>query len=217
MECPLTNQKYLLFQHPSPLSNLAEHDLVVNNEHYSSIEQYYQASKFKEDSAVRQSIMHCSDQREIKRLGRKRVKGQMIDRRRALKQLDDRFEDVMSAGLAAKFDTEGSHQDHLLRTSECILVDSTHGNLWGIGRDFTRDNEPQLFLSRTNWVGTNWLGMKLMRIRSSLIRSRTDIHSEEDATTVKPSLSLLKGEQEGKEDDQKSLQGDDTSILPSQQ
>lgn len=213
MECPLTNQKYLLFQHPSPLSNLAEHDLVVNNEHYSSMEQYYQASKFKEDSAVRQSIMHCSDQREIKRLGRKRVKGQMIDRRQALKQLDDRFEDVMSAGLAAKFDTEGSHQDHLLRTSECILVDSTHGNLWGIGRDFTRDNEPQLFLSRTNWIGTNWLGMKLMRIRSDLNRPPTSINHQKDATAVELTPFPLEGEPEEKEEDQKSPHSEGSLIL----
>ena len=217
LECPLTKQKYLLFQHPSPLSNLAELDLVINDESYSSVEQYYQASKFKEGSAARKSIMDCSNQFEIKRLGRRRVRGQMVSKRRKRKQLDDGFGNVMTEGLAAKFTNKGTHQDHLLQTSECILVESTHGNLWGIGKDFTRDVDPQSFLNRTSWVGANRLGIKLMRIRSSLIRSHTDIHSEEDATTVKPSLSLLEGEQEGKEDDQKSLQGDDTSILPSQQ
>ncbi len=137
----------------------------------------------------------------------------MIDRRRALKQLDDRFEDVMSAGLAAKFDTEGSHQDHLLRTSECILVDSTHGNLWGIGRDFTRDNEPQLFLSRTNWVGTNWLGMKLMRIRSDLNRPLTSINHQKDDTAVELTPFPLKGEPEEKEEDQKSPHSEGSLIL----
>ena len=141
----------------------------------------------------------------------------MVSKRRKRKQLDDGFENVMTVGLAAKFTNKGTHQDHLLQTSECILVESTHGNLWGIGKDFTRDVDPQSFLNRTSWVGANRLGIKLMRIRSSLIRSHTDIHSEEDATTVKPSLSLPEGEQEEKEDDQKSLQGDNSLILPSQQ
>ena len=141
----------------------------------------------------------------------------MVSKRRRRKQLDDGLENAMTEGLAAKFTNEGTHQAHLLQTSECILVESTHGNIWGIGKDFTRDVDPLSFLNRTSWVGANRLGMKLMRIRSSLIRPHTDIHSEEDATTVKPLLSLLEGEQEGEEDDQKSLQGDDTSILPSQQ
>lgn len=160
LRCPITSQKYLLFQHPSPLSNFAKLNLSVENTPYSSVEQFYQASKFKKGTDTHSSIMNCNNPFRIKQLGKK-------------SPTRSQPENTMVKGLTAKFNEKGSHQEHLLNTSECILIESTHDNYWGIGRDFTRDHNPSQYLNRTNWTGSNKLGVEIMRIRSEVIRTPT--------------------------------------------
>ena len=158
LRCPITSQKYLLFQHPSPLSNFAKLNLVVQNTPYSSVEQFYQASKFKKGTDTHSSIMNCNNPFRIKQMGKKCP-------------TRSQPENTIVKGLTAKFNEKGSHQEHLLNTSECILIESTHDNYWGIGRDFTRDHNPSQYLDRTNWTGSNKLGVEIMRIRSEMIRT----------------------------------------------
>ncbi|MCP5014918.1 MAG: NADAR family protein, partial [Ketobacter sp.] len=174
LRCPITSQKYLLFQHPSPLSNFAQLQLTVENKPYSSVEQFYQAAKFTEGSNIHTRIMDCTNPFKIKGLGKN-------------SPTRSPPQNTMVKGLTAKFAQKGPHHDHLLDSSECILMEATHDKVWGIGRDFTRDRDPSQYLNRTNWTGSNKLGIEIMRVRSDLIHNVSTPSKVQDSTEKGPS------------------------------
>ena len=108
LRCPVTSQKYLLFQHPSRLSNFAPAPLVVENCPYTSVEQFFQSKKFVAGSQTHREIMLADDPFHIKKLGKRTPTCPLP-------------EGTMDIGLIAKFSSEGPLKDYLLPTKDCIL------------------------------------------------------------------------------------------------
>ena len=179
LRCPITSQKYLFFQYPSQFSNLYKSEVKVDGTTYNSVEQGYQSVKFTEGSLPHTNIMSAKCTFEIKRLGKQNPTCSPPP-------------DIMDKALFQKFTTEGPQKNHLLQYKDCILVESTTDTKWGIGRNFSKDKNPSAYLYRSNWIGSNMLGKKIMRIRSDLIRSSSLRPSKTPRTQTSKTISETK-------------------------
>ena len=175
LRCPVTSQKYLMFQYPSRLSNLSPSPLTVENCPYTCVEQFFQSKKFRVGSKTHKQIMSTGNPFDMKKLGKRTPTCPLP-------------KEAMDIGLKEKFSREGPLKNFLLSTKDCILVESTRDKHWGIGTDFSRDISPNSFRFRSNWVGSNLLGKKIMRIRAELLRATKATYQDPKRDTIPSSL-----------------------------
>lgn len=133
---------------------------VVNS--YFCMEQYMMAEKagLFEDQEIREQILKCDDQKQIKALGRK-VKG--FDQ----KVWDNFKYSIVLNGNWCKFSQNRLLREFLLSTGEDVLVEaSPYDGIWGIrlSASAPEAKNPQ------KWQGQNLLGFALMEVRDELRR-----------------------------------------------
>ena len=129
---------------------------------YLCMEQYMMAAKAElfGDKEIRDQILKCSDQKQIKALGRK-VRG--FDQ-----AVWDKFKyAIVLNGNWLKFSQNRELREFLLSTGDSVLVEaSPYDNIWGIRLSA---NSPEAW-DPFRWRGQNLLGFALMEVRDELRR-----------------------------------------------
>lgn len=164
--------EYLLFwgHRPSPKGNITSScfsqwwkcEFVVENQKYSSMEQYMMAEKARlfKDEEVLQEILNIDDPGRIKSLGRKVKKFDEV-------LWDENKHNIVLKGNIAKFSQNEELKIFLLSTKNKILVEaSPYDRIWGIGLAKEDKNVTNPLL----WKGENLLGFILMEVREELKR-----------------------------------------------
>ena len=127
------------------LSNFAGFGFALRGHHWRTMEHYFQAMKF-EGTLQFEKIRNSGSPKQAKDLGQSRAVAIRGD-------WDAVKEDVMYAGLKAKFDN-AELKALLLGTGKKILIEnSPYDSYWGIG---------------PNGKGKNRLGVLLMQLRKEL-------------------------------------------------
>ena len=148
------------FTSRSPLSNHHPSEITINNQKFSTVEQFFmhQKAMFFKDTTSAVKILSTSSPKDAKTLGRS-VKNFNIS------AWNEVCVDFMKTGLHAKF-----HQnDHLARflknTGDTKLVEANpRDKYWGVGLSLQDDK----IWSPDNWAGKNTLGLLLEEIRKTL-------------------------------------------------
>ena len=129
---------------------------------YLCMEQYMMAAKAElfGDKEIRDQILKCSDQKQIKALGRK-VRG--FDQ-----AVWDKFKyAIVLNGNWLKFSQNRELREFLLSTGDSVLVEaSPYDHIWGIRLSA---NSPEAW-DPFRWRGQNLLGFALMEVRDELRR-----------------------------------------------
>ena len=129
---------------------------------YLCMEQYMMAAKAElfGDKEIWDQILKCSDQKQIKALGRK-VRG--FDQ-----AVWDKFKyAIVLNGNWLKFSQNRELREFLLSTGDSVLVEaSPYDNIWGIRLSA---NSPEAW-DPFRWRGQNLLGFALMEVRDELRR-----------------------------------------------
>jgi len=151
---PLDNNSEKIYFHNEELphgylSNFSRHSIIIKGIEWSTVEHYYQAHKF-EDKIIQEQVRMAPTPRLAKQIANDN-KESMVN------NWNDIKEEIMYAGLYAKFTQHpGIHRD-LLETGKMVLCEhSPHDSYWGDGGDGT---------------GRNRLGVLLMKIREQIRRS----------------------------------------------
>lgn len=142
------------------LSNWWLSDFEVEGIRFTSAEQYMMWGKAQlfGDLYIQSKILDVTDVAKIKALGRE-VKG-----------FDDAVwtanrEQIVYAGLKAKFSDDEWLKKQLLDTGDAILAEcAVHDRVWGIGLSMKDPNRFNL----DKWRGLNLLGYLLMMLREEL-------------------------------------------------
>ena len=146
----------------SCLSQWWMEDFYTTAAPYLCMEQYMMAAKAElfGDKEIRDQILKCSDQKQIKALGRK-VRG--FDQK-----VWDKFKyAIVLNGIWCKFSQNRELREFLLSTGDSVLVEaSPYDAIWGI-RLAASSPEAQ---DPMKWRGQNLLGFALMEVRDELRR-----------------------------------------------
>ena len=146
----------------SCLSQWWMEDFYTTADSYLCMEQYMMAAKAElfGDKEIRDQILKCSDQKQIKALGRK-VRG--FDQK-----VWDKFKyAIVLLGNWHKFSQNRELREFLLSTGDSVLVEaSPYDAIWGI-RLAASSPEAQ---DPMKWRGQNLLGFALMEVRDELRR-----------------------------------------------
>ena len=146
----------------SCLSQWWMEDFYTTAESYLCMEQYMMAAKAElfGDKEIRDQILKCSDQKQIKALGRK-VRG-------FEQKVWDKFKyAIVLLGNWHKFSQNRELREFLLSTGDSVLVEaSPYDAIWGI-RLSAGSPEAQ---DPMKWRGQNLLGFALMEVRDELRR-----------------------------------------------
>ena len=146
----------------SCLSQWWMEDFYTTADSYLCMEQYMMAAKAElfGDKEIRDQILKCSDQKQIKALGRK-VQG--FDQK-----VWDKFKyAIVLLGNWHKFSQNRDLREFLLSTGDSVLVEaSPYDAIWGI-RLAASSPEAQ---DPMKWRGQNLLGFALMEVRDELRR-----------------------------------------------
>ena len=146
----------------SYLSQWWMEDFYTTAAPYLCMEQYMMAAKAElfGDKEIRDQILKCSDQKQIKALGRK-VRG--FDQK-----VWDKFKyAIVLLGNWHKFSQNRELREFLLSTGDSVLVEaSPYDAIWGI-RLAASSPEAQ---DPMKWRGQNLLGFALMEVRDELRR-----------------------------------------------
>ena len=146
----------------SCLSQWWMEDFYTTADSYLCMEQYMMAAKAElfGDKEIRDQILKCSDQKQIKALGRK-VRG--FDQK-----VWDKFKyAIVLLGNWHKFSQNRELREFLLSTGDSVLVEaSPYDAIWGI-RLAACSPEAQ---DPIKWRGQNLLGFALMEVRDELRR-----------------------------------------------
>ena len=144
----------------SCLSQWWMEDFYTTADSYLCMEQYMMAAKAElfGDKEIRDQILKCSDQNQIKALGRK-VRG--FDQK-----VWDKFKyAIVLLGNWYKFSQNRELREFLLSTEDSVLVEaSPYDAIWGI-RLAASSPETQ---DPMKWRGQNLLGFALMEVRDEL-------------------------------------------------
>ena len=127
------------------LSNFYQADFLIDGKRWRTVEHFYQASKFL-DAEFQEKIRVAATALEAKKLGSSRSKVLRAD-------WEDYRLEVMRRGVLAKFKQNPDLTAQLIQTGDCLLVESTPDEFWGIGR---------------NGNGLNKLGAILVDVRAIL-------------------------------------------------
>ena len=129
-----------------PLASYSRHGFDLDGEHWLSVEHYYQAMKF-EDESIRTHIRDAGRPEAAQKLAKKH--------RRRIRSDWKRIRDtIMTRGVYIKCRTHPDAAEALLATGdEKILENSQYDYYWGCGRDGR---------------GENAYGRVLMEVRSKL-------------------------------------------------
>ena len=137
-------------------------DFYTTADSYLCMEQYMMAAKAElfGDKEIRDQILKCSDQKQIKALGRK-VRG-------FEQKVWDKFKyAIVLLGNWHKFSQNRELREFLLSTGDSVLVEaSPYDAIWGI-RLAASSPEAQ---DPMKWRGQNLLGFALMEVRDELRR-----------------------------------------------
>ena len=146
----------------SCLSQWWMEDFYTTADSYLCMEQYMMAAKAElfGDKEIRDQILKCSDQKQIKALGRK-VRG-------FEQKVWDKFKyAIVLLGNWHKFSQNRELREFLLSTGDSVLVEaSPYDAIWGI-RLSAGSPEAQ---DPMKWRGQNLLGFALMEVRDELRR-----------------------------------------------
>ena len=146
----------------SCLSQWWMEDFYTMADAYLCMEQYMMAAKAElfGDKEIRDQILKCSDQKQIKALGRK-VRG-------FEQKVWDKFKyAIVLLGNWHKFSQNRELREFLLSTGDSVLVEaSPYDAIWGI-RLAASSPEAQ---DPMKWRGQNLLGFALMEVRDELRR-----------------------------------------------
>ena len=148
------------FTNRSPLSNHHPSQFVINDQEYSTVEQYfmYQKALFFSDQSTAAQILETTDPKEAKSLAR-RI--QNFDRS-AWREV---CKDFMKKGLQAKFDQNEHLATFLKDTGATKLVEANpHDKYWGVGLSLRNT----AIWDSTKWEGSNNLGSLLEDIRNNI-------------------------------------------------
>lgn len=160
----MREMNFIFFHKPNEengyLSNWYLSDFVVNNIHFSSMEQYmmYQKAICFKDTNTAENILKISDVSQIKALGRL-VKNYDDNHWNGVRQI------VVYEGLLAKFSQNDELKNQLKATKDAILAEcAVQDRIWGIGLSIKDENR----FDRTKWKGQNLLGYALMKVRDKI-------------------------------------------------
>ena len=148
------------FTEHSPLSNHHRCSFSVDNQHFSSVEQYFmkcKATHFHDHNKAHE-IMSTPNPKTAKALGRQ---VQNFDSS-SWRSVCDEF---MVKGLSAKFRQNPSLAKFLKDTGNTVLVEANpHDTYWGVGVSLSNMDiwDPQ------KWRGKNTLGVLLQQLRDVL-------------------------------------------------
>ena len=157
-------RKIVCFHNPEEangyFSNWFLSDFIVNDIHFSSIEQYmmYQKAVLFRDMDIALQILETDNVGKIKALGR------------SVKNYDDTIwsgirQIVVYNGLLEKFGQNEELKEKLLETHEDILAEcAVQDRVWGIGLSMKDDRR----FDMGEWQGQNLLGFTLMLVRDTL-------------------------------------------------
>lgn len=142
------------------LSNWFLSDFIVNDIHFSSMEQYmmFQKAVLFRDMDIAPQILETDNVGKIKALGR------------SVKNYDDTIwsgvrQIVVYNGLLEKFGQDEELKRKLLETHEDILAEcAVQDRVWGIGLSMKDDRR----FDMGEWQGQNLLGFTLMLVRDTL-------------------------------------------------
>lgn len=142
------NEKYGNF------SNFAPSRIFIDGENWTTVEHYFQANKF-DDESLRSKIKKFESPMKAANEGRKR-------KHALIKDWEEKKETIMFKGLMAKFLQNPNLKKELLQTGTMLIVEHTkNDDYWGDGGDGN---------------GLNRLGLLLMEVRSKL----RSIHNDAD-------------------------------------
>lgn len=142
------------------LSNWFLSTFQVNNQEFSSMEQYMMFEKAKcfQDDAIAYRIMQTNDVAQIKLLGRAVSNFNELVWN-GMRQI------IVYEGLLAKFSQNSELAQKLLKTENAIFVEcAVHNRMWGIGLSMQDQNRYRM----QSWRGQNLLGYSLMMVRDRL-------------------------------------------------
>lgn len=155
---------FIFFHKPNEengyLSNWYSSDFVVNNIHFSSMEQYmmYQKAICFKDTNTAENILKISDVSQIKALGRL-VKNYDDNHWNGVRQI------VVYEGLLAKFSQNDELKNQLKATKDAILAEcAVQDRIWSIGLSMKDENR----FDKAKWKGQNLLGYALMKVRDKI-------------------------------------------------
>ena len=184
-----SNELYLpFFGKESFLSNHHPSPIVIGNEHFFCVEQFYMVRKarFFKDQDMEKLFLESNEAGYIKRMSHR------------IKNLDEDLWDqqrvsVMCEGLRAKFMQNQYLEDQLIATGNQLLVEaSAVDDFWGAGLSKSALKR----IPSLQWPGANMLGSLLMALRSRLRANRWSLqklHRRQGRKARKaPSLKRLK-------------------------
>lgn len=148
----------------SPLSNhyqseLQDFQFTVDDQNYSSMEQFFMAEKAKqfEDAESLVNIMNEDDPVKVKKLGSDITN---YDEEQWLGVCEEK----LIVGLLAKFSQNEDLKCFLLSTGKETLVEACTNNTWGIGKTLSSKD----LFNKSKWTGKNIMGNLLMQVRDNL-------------------------------------------------
>lgn len=128
-------------------SNFSHHGFAMDGVYYKTSEHYFQAMKFQHSPPDMEAVRRAATPKEAARIGRERSRPLRAD-------WETVKDDVMRAGVLAKFETHAEIRALLLETGdEEIVENAPRDDYWGCGADGT---------------GKNMLGKILMETRAIL-------------------------------------------------
>lgn len=133
-------------------SNFAPFPIFINHESWPTVEHYFQACKF-DDNSIKEKIKSLSSPMSAAREGR--------DRKNPLRDDWEKIKDsIMLEALRAKFKQHPRLRKELLLTKNAVIVEHTSNDFyWADGGDGT---------------GKNMLGKLLMKVREELKSINSD-------------------------------------------
>lgn len=142
-------------------SNFTLHNLFVDGNHFTCVEQYYQFKKamhFADTKTAIAIMLAGLNPHKQKKLGQQ-VNG--FDKTEWHKHAYD----VMYKGVLCKFDNDEAFRRELLVTGNRQFVEASPTDLvWGVG---LAEHDPNIH-NPENWLGTNWLGQIITQVRAAI-------------------------------------------------
>ena len=155
------NNVTAFFSSKSELSNHHPCPLEIDSKVYTSVEQYYAATKAKHavDQSSLDKILQTSDPYEAYCVSKDiRMEKTLYEQWLTMQ------EGVLKRGMAAKFNQNPKLSEILRETRGSTLAEATRDRFWGTGRTLT---DPKIFNERS-WIGKNKSGQLLMEVREEL-------------------------------------------------
>lgn len=132
---PDTSEKYRLSRvdPTNPLASYSKHSFELDGAEWPSVEHYYQAMKF-EDETYREQIRNAPHPKEATKLGKSKKHGRRKDW--------DKFKEAyMTRGTYIKCRSHPEVAQALLATGDMPIIESSqYDYYWGCGRDGRGNN-----------------------------------------------------------------------------